>query len=302
MLSVWRLQLLREVARRGTIAAAAAAVNLTPSAVSQQLAALEREVGTDLLERVGRTVRLTDAGWITVRHADAIASAIASAESELAGIRDVVTGDFRVAAIPTAARAVMPSVMTALSQTYPALRVSLRDYESPESLAALRLGEIDLAVVDEYDEPVVTAAAGPERHHLLADLTRVALPRDHHLAAGPLRLADLRDEYWIMDAEDSSFFRVAQRACRASGFEPRVRSHCRDYAVIIALVEAGLGVAILPGLALHDRRVRALVRPTDPPLVRHLVAVVNPERRAHPAVAATLAELRRFGEQYVQPS
>ena len=300
VLSVARLQLLREVARRGTITAAAAAMNLTPSAVSQQLAALEREVGTELLERVGRSVRLTDAGWLTVRHADAIAAAIAAAESELAGIRNHVTGDFRVAAIPTAARAIMPSVLTALGHAYPALRVSLRDYEAPESLAALRLGEIDLAVVDEYDEPAVTGAGGPERHVLLADLSRIALPPGHGLGTGPVRLADLRDEYWVMDAEDSSFFRITLRACRANGFEPRIRSHCRDYAVILALVEAGLGVALLPGLALRDRSVRAGICPTEPPLARHLVAVVNPERRAHPAVTATLAELRRFGASYAQ--
>ncbi len=298
MLSVWRLQLLREVARRGTIAAAANAMNLTPSAVSQQLAALEREVGTDLLERVGRSVRLTDAGWLAVRHADAIVTAIATAEAEMATIRRVVTGDFRIAAFPTAARALMPPVMASLSRLYPALRLALRDLEVNESLAALRLGEIDVAIIDEYDGVDADRDPATERHDVLRDPIYLALPLGHRLAHGAVTLADLRDEYWIMDAENSHLFQTALRACRASGFDPHIRSHCKDFGVIVALVEAGLGVAMLPGLALHDRTVRAVIRPTDPPLVRSVAAAISPERRAHPAVATTLSELDRFGRTY----
>ncbi len=300
MLNVWRLQLLREVARRGTIAAAAQAMSVTPSAVSQQLSVLEQETGTKLLERAGRSVRLTDSGRLLVRHADRIAGAIATAEADLATIREVVTGEFRIAAFPTAARALMPPVMAALGQRYPALRLTLRDLESNESLEALALGEIDLAIVDEYaaGAPRPEAGAALVQHTIVSDPLFLALPRGHALADRPVTLSELADEYWIMDTETSHFFQMALEALRANGVEPHIRSHCKDFSVIIALVEAGVGIALLPGLALHDRKIRAVVMPTRPPLTRTVIAAVSPERSAHPAVATTLDELERVGRSY----
>src|SRR5512143_4294247 len=142
MLGVWRLQLLREVQRRGSVRAAAEAMSITPSAVSQQLAILEQEAGVELLERDGRQVRLTEAALRLVRHADAITGAIAAAEADLATMQRAVTGTLRVSAFPTAARAIMPPVMTALSHLHPELRVTLRDLEADESLTALKNDEI----------------------------------------------------------------------------------------------------------------------------------------------------------------
>lgn len=298
MLNISRLQLLREVARRGTMAAAAAAMSLTPSAVSQQLSILEREAGTDLLERAGRTVRLTDAGRLLVRHADAIMSAIATAEVDLATIRQVVTGEFRIAAFPTAARALMPPAMAALSQLYPALRLSLRDFEVDETVAGLRLGEIDVGIVSEYESPTIRSDFEHERHVVLHDPLYLALPPGHRFADRAVTLYDLRDEYWIMHTESSQFFQMALRACRANGVDPHIRSQCKDFSVILALVASGLGVAIVPGLALHDRPVRAIVRAITPPLQRTVVAMISPERRAHPAVVTMLRELDRIGKGY----
>jgi DNA-binding transcriptional LysR family regulator len=298
MLNLGRLQLLREVSRRGTIAAAAGAMQLTPSAVSQQLAALERETGSKLLERVGRSVRLTDAGRLLVRHADIIATAVAEAEAELAGMREAVTGDFRFSAFPTAARAVMPSVLAALSQRYPDLRLSLRDLEAAESVAALRLGEVDIAIVDEYEGMALPGESAYERHDVLRDPVYIAFPPDRPDSQAPVGLWDLRDEHWIMDAENSRFFEMTLLACRRAGFEPHIRSQCRDFSVIVALVEAGIGIAALPGLALHDRQVRAMIRPTNPPLTRNVVAAISPDRRAHPAVADTFTVPERFGRSW----
>lgn len=300
MLNVWRLQLLREVARRGTIAAAATAMNVSPSAVSQQLGVLERETGTKLLERAGRSVRLTDSGRLLVRHADTIAGAIATAEADLATIREVVTGEFRIAAFPTAARALMPPVMAALGQRYPALRLTLRDLEANDGLEALSLGEIDLAIVDEYEavSPRLEPGSAYEGHTVLVDPLFLALPPGHPLADRSVALSDLADESWIMDTEASHFFQMTLLSLRANGVEPHIRSHCKDFSVIIALVEAGIGVALLPGLALHDRAVRARIRPTRPPLTRTVLAAVSPERRAHPAVLTTLEELDRVGRAY----
>jgi len=305
MLNVWRLQLLRELSRRGSIKAAAEAMSVTPSAVSQQLAILEREAGVELLEKSGRRVRLTDAAVLLVRHADSITGAIAAAEADLASLQRHVTGTLRIAAFPTAARAVMPPVMTALSHRHPALRVTLRDLEAAESLTALQMDEIDIALVDEYDEPVRARPAGLEYCEFLTDPLYLAIPLDSPgptLAGAAVRLADLRDAFWIMDTEDSHLGQVTLRACRASGFEPHVRSNCKDFSVIIALVEAGLGVGMLPGLAIHDRAVRASIHPTDPPLARRIASVIRPERRRHPMIVSALAELERFGATYAPPT
>ena len=295
MLGVWRLQLLREVARRGTVKAAAAAMSLTPSAVSQQLRTLEREAGVALVEHEGRRVRLTEAGLMLVRHADTITDAITEAESALAASRDEVGGSLRVAAFPTAARAILPSIIATLGRRHPALRVTLRDLETEESLTALRMDEVDLAVVDEYDESTRLREVGVDLLPLLRDPIFLALPADRWTGDGPIPLDQLRDDAWIMDTEASAIHQVALRACRGSGFEPHVRSICRDYSVIIALVEAGLGVAVLPGLALRDRPIRARIVAAVPSLERTVLAAVKPARRRHPAVAALLAELRTFG-------
>jgi DNA-binding transcriptional LysR family regulator len=297
MLSVWRLQLLREVSRRGTIKAAAGAMSLTPPAVSQQLAILERETGVDLLEKSGRRVRLTVAGQLLVQHADTITGAIAAAEADLASLQQTMTGTLRVAAFPTAARAVMPAVMTALSHRHPGLRVTLQDLEANESFSALRMDEIDIAIVDEYDEETQVADGGLEVRDFLYDPLFLVLPLDQRPSSA-VSLPQVRDAFWIMARQSSEFCRVTVSACRAAGFEPRIRSHCKDFSVIIALVEAGLGVSILSSLALYDRSIRARVFPTIPPLARRIAAVIRPERRMHPALALMMAELDRFGASY----
>jgi len=291
VLGVWRLQLLREVGRRGTIKAAAAAMSITPSAVSQQLKLLEAEAGVPLLEHHGRAVRLTEAGLALARHADVIVAAMDAAESDLAILRDEVAGTLRVAAFPTAARSLLPGVIAALGGRHPGLTITLRDLETRESLTALRLDEVDLAVVDAYDDAAGPSEPGIDVLPLLRDPIHLALPEARSRGTRPVRLGDLRDDPWIMDTEDSSIFQAITRACHQAGFEPHIRSHCRDYSVIIALVEAGLGVAVLPGLALRDRPIRARVIPVDPPLARTALVAVKRERRHHPAVAAILAEL-----------
>src|SRR5271157_69875 len=255
MLGVWRLQLLREISRRGSIKAAAEAMDVTPSAVSQQLAILEREAGIQLLEKSGRRVRLTDAALRLVRHADTITGAIAAAEAELASLQQVVTGTLRVAAFPTAARAVMPPVMTALSRIHPELRVTLRDLEADESLTALQNDEIDIAIVDDYEDgsrvtdpglevcefmrdPIYLAVAtGPTDRRVAtarglpaddsaasnsgAPATDASIPegpKEGSAPAGEARLDEFREAFWIMDTDNSHLSRVTVRACRALGF------------------------------------------------------------------------------------
>jgi DNA-binding transcriptional LysR family regulator len=323
MLGVWRLQLLREISRRGSVKAAAEAMDITPSAVSQQLTILEREAGVQLLEKSGRRVRLTEAGLRLVRHADTITGAIAAAEADLAVMQQTVTGTLRVAAFPTAARAVMPPVMAALSRLHPELRVTLRDLEADESLTALKNDEIDIAIVDDYGDGSRVADPALEACEFMRDSIYLAtatgtttvkgrapaagavVPTRRRLRAGQARLRgearleEFRDAFWIMDTDNSHLSRVVLQACRRLGFEPHIRSSCKDFSVIIALVEAGLGVGVLPGLALLDRPVRAQVRPIAPPLARRISSVIRPERRSHPMIVSALAELERFGAGYM---
>ncbi len=292
MLGVWRLQLLREVGRRGTIRAAAEALSITPSAVSQQLRILEAEAGVALLQPDGRRISLTEAGQMLVRHADAITAAIDAAEADLAASRAQITGTLRIAAFPTAARAILPGVIAQLGQDHPRLTVTLRDLETAESLAALRLDEVDLALVDVYDEATWIVEPAIELLEVGSDPLYLAAPGEASIGDRPTQLASLAKTPWIMDTEGSNIRGAVVRACARAGFEPQVRAACRDYSVIIALVEAGLGVAILPGLALQDRQIRARITHLTPPMTRRVLIAVKPGRRSHPAIAATLAALR----------
>lgn len=297
MLGIWRLQLLREVARRGLVKEAADAMSITPSAVSQQLALLEREAGMALLVRHGRGVRLTAAGELLVQHTDRITGAIAMAEADLAAMQDEVAGTLAVAAFPTAARTVMPTVMAALGARHPRLRLTLRDLEAHESLPALLLDDVDVAVIDAYDDVSPAVSAELEMHEFLRDPVYLALPPSE-APREAARLEDFRDASWIMDTVASQLFQVALRACRRQGFEPRIRSNCKDFGVIAALVEAGLGVGLLPGLALHGMVVRARICNVEPSLWRSVRVVVRAARRSHPAIVSMLSELNRFGSDY----
>jgi DNA-binding transcriptional LysR family regulator len=216
------------------------------------------------------------------------------------------------------------------------LRVTLRDLEADESLTALQNDEIDIAIVDDYGDgsrvtdpglqvcefmrdPIYLAVAeGAARTKTIgmnvrASAVAAGSPTPRSRSAnkrpraeqarlhGEARLEEFRDAFWIMDTDNSHLSRVTVRACRALGFEPHIRSSCKDFSVIIALVEAGLGVGVLPGLALLDRPVRASVRPISPPLARRISSVIRPERRSHPMIVSALAELERFGATYVPP-
>jgi len=293
MLEVRRLRLLREVAARGTLAAAAEALNFTPSAVSQQLAVLERETGVRLLERSGRRVRLTDAGGRLVEHAELVLAQLEQAEADLARGQKTVRGMVRLGAFPTAARGLVPGAAALLRAAHPDLRVVLHELEPHESLPAVRLGELDVAVIHQYDllprrrEPGVTSTL------LAEDPLSVALPPDHPAAGDAIRLSDLRDERWIGGQPDTSCYAIVLRACALAGYSPEVDFHSNDFSVVLALVEAGLGVALVPDLALRHLTTTAVLRPiAEAPLGRELRVAIRRGSRDRPAVAAAVDALR----------
>jgi len=283
MLDVRRLRLLRDLARLGTIAAVAEALTYTPSAVSQQLAALEREAGVPLLERTGRRVALTAAGAVLVEHAETVFAALERADAALAAARTGLVGPLRIGAFPTAVRTLLPGALVALGRDHPGLELRVRELDPADAPDALRAGQLDVALVHDYDLVPIAPDPALETLPLLDETLYLAVlePRD---------LAGCREEPWIVGSPGTLCHTVALRSCEAAGFVPRVRHHADDFVTVLALVAAGQGVALVPQLAA-----------TDPP--PGVVLVPLPSRRRtrlayrrgagrHPLVSACVAAIR----------
>jgi DNA-binding transcriptional LysR family regulator len=290
MLDVRRLRVLREVATHGSFSAAADALSYTQSAVSQQIAALEREAGSRLVERSARGVRLTDAGRALVSHADAILARLADAEDELQAIAGLRGGRLRVAAFPSACATLMPLAVRRFRELHPGVDLTLLPAEPDDGLRLLRTGEADVALTIEPTF-ACTSPGDVDRIELLDDPMYIMLPGAHPLAArARLRLADLVDEQWMIgttgNCPDASIF---LRACQGAGFEPRVAFHLDDYNAIQGFVAAGMGVSFIPDLALIAVRDDVVVRSlgTRPP-VRRIVATTLSGAFCSPAKAAML--------------
>jgi DNA-binding transcriptional LysR family regulator len=292
MLDVRRLRVLRELAARGTIAAAAEALGYTAPAVSQQLAALEREAGVALLEKNGRRRRLTPAGEELVTRTEGILRELEAAEAALEATTSQVAGVLRCAAFASAHRVLLPKAIATLAERHPDLRVTTRDMEPEDSLPALKLGELDLAIAQEYAFSPNPADPALERTELLDDPVRVALPASHPLAeAARVDLAALEAEPWIAGSEGSFCHAVVIHSTRAAGYEPRLAHITNDFDVSYALVRSGAGVGLVPELA-GPPPPGVVVRPvTGAPPSRRIYAAVRAGSSARPAVAAMLAAL-----------
>ncbi|MEV0233795.1 LysR family transcriptional regulator [Nonomuraea sp. NPDC050786] len=278
MLDPRKLHLLRELARRGTIAAVAEAVTFTPSAVSQQLSALEREAGVPLLERTGRTVTLTPAGHLLVEHAHAVLEQLERASAALAAARGGPSGPLRIGAFPTATRVLLPPALVGLTGAHPGLVPMVSEIDPADVSAALRAGELDVALVHEYDFVPPVTDASIETEPLFSEpmyLTDRA------------SIADARADAWITDRPGTLCHTMAIRACQAAGFEPLVRHHIDDFDTVLAFVAAGQGVALVPRLA-------AIAPPegvtlTRLPLSRRTLAAFRRGNGEHPAIRAAIA-------------
>jgi DNA-binding transcriptional LysR family regulator len=295
MLDVRRLRALREVSERGTIAAAAEALVLTPSAVSQQLSALEREVGEPLVEPNGRTVRLTPAAGVLLEHADVLFAQIERLEADLLHHRGAPRGTVRVAGFATGIAGVVAPAAGRLRAVAPDLRLHVTELETPEAFAALARREVDVVV-----GMVCEGAPGPDdarftRRDLGADPLDVALPADHALAASPsVALAALSDEDWVAPPSGWSCEQVVRAGCAAAGFTPRVHHRSSDWLAVLAMVGAGFGVSLVPRLAQLRPPPGVALRPVAGTVpCRHLFAACRGGAEASPAVAATLDALAR---------
>jgi len=296
-----RLRALEALATHRSVAGAAAALHLTPSAVSQQLAKLEREAGAALTEPAGRGLRLTAAGRMLAEHAADILARVAAARLDLDRLRDEVVGELRVGAIPTSVHALAPATLARLRAAHPDLRVVLADGEAEQTLPAVLAGDLDLAVVENWEGLPAPIPPGTSRARLCDDVIDLLLPTDHPLvgrrsgaeldhgeAPGPVALADVDDLDWVADGNDTRAQSWLLQTLRAQGLEPRVTCRVRGFGMHVELV-AGVGVAALVPRLARPPLPAGVVSATTTPLLRRSIDAVWRTDRGTPAVRAAVA-------------
>jgi DNA-binding transcriptional LysR family regulator len=301
MLDVRRLRVLSEVAACGSFSAAAEALTLTQSGVSQHVAALEREVGLPLVERGTRPVQLTEAGFALSRHATAIFARLDSAEQELGEIAGRRHGRLRFGCFPTALATLMPPAFAQFRRRHPEVQLTVVDDHLHRLAPRLDAGELDLALIYEHEALPDIAARDLDRTPLLDDVYQAVLPASHPLArrSRPLELAELSDEPWIGGAPSSAWYRIISHACRLAGFVPEAGYASDDYIAVQALVAAGLGVSVIPGLAVRHPLPGVAVRPLAAGAPIRQIAAARP-RDAYqgPAVASMLDSLQAAAQAF----
>ncbi|MFC1228074.1 MULTISPECIES: LysR family transcriptional regulator [Streptomyces] len=296
MIEARHLRVLRAVAATGSFSAAARELGCTQPAVSQQMKALEASVGTPLLVRTGREMRMTQAGDALVRHAAGILAGLTAAEEEVAAIAGLRAGRVRLVSFPSGSSTLVPTALAALRGAHPGTRVSLEEAEPPRSVAMLREGDCDVALAFRYE-----GAAGAEEwddlvvRPLLTDRLVALLPERHPLAhRDSLAIGELAEEPWIAGCPRCRGQLV--EVCETAGFIPRIDFATDDYPAVAGLVGAGLGVAVLPQLAIESVRPRGVrTVALEPAVRREIVALTLPDLAQVPAIGATLDQLARAG-------
>ena len=289
MLDVRRLRLLRDLAHLGTIAAVAQARAYTPSAVSQQLAALQRDAGVPLLEHTGRRVSLTPAGMSLVRHTETVLAALEAADAGLAAARTGLAGAVRIGAFPSAVRTLLPPALVALGRDHPALELMVTELDPVAVPGALRDRRLDVALVHDYDIVPVEPDPALDSVPLLDETVFLAVPASAEAGPSGHPVAGARHADWIVASPGTLCHAVTLQTCQAAGFAPRIRHHADDFTAVLALVAAGQGVSLVPALGAAQ----------PPPEVRFLPLPARRRNRiayrrgaaAHPAVAACVAAL-----------
>ncbi|MFI5484831.1 LysR family transcriptional regulator [Micromonospora echinaurantiaca] len=303
-LDLRRLRFLREFEERGTLAAVAAALGYSPSAVSQQLALLEREVGTRLFEKAGRGVRLTDAGQLLARHARVLLSAAEAAEADLAALSGAVRGTVRAGGLQSAARRLLVPAVARLTVEHPQVRAEISELELEQALPGLRLGAVDLMIGDEYDGHPRPRPAGLRFAVLHEEPLKVVLPATHPLArtGGPVPIAMLRSDVWAASDEGTGHHAMVVGTCRSlGGYEPDLRHRSSDADVQLELVRVAAAVALMPLLTLPADDPALAVRDVAEATLRRRLVVVTRDSPPAPALTALLAAVTDQARQ-LEPS
>jgi DNA-binding transcriptional LysR family regulator len=297
MLDLHRLRLLHELHERGTIAAVAEALRFTPSAVSQQLAVLQREAGVPLLERAGRGVRLTDAALVLVAHAAALLERADLAEAELAAASGTVAGRGRIASFQSVGVHLAVPAMQALAREAPGLRCEYVEAEPEWALPALALGDVDLVIADEWEHLPLARPDGLTREDILRDPVEVVLPEDHPVLGrhdGAVPLAELEGEEWTAGHPGTPWQTMVERTCRRlGGFEPDLRHRTNDAVLSLALVAGGRAVTLLPALVDPGGQPGIAVRPiAEGSVNRNILMATRAADAGRPSVQALREAIR----------
>lgn len=299
MLDVRRMRVLREVAACGSFSAAAESLNFTQSAISQHVAALERETGVQLVERGARGVRLTEAGRALVDHADVILARIESAEEELAAIAGLRGGRLRLICFQSAGATLVPRAVAEFHQRHPSVELGMLEAEPHDAALRLKAGEVDLALVYDHEAMLSPLAAELELEHLIDDTYDAILPAEHPLAKRrKLKLADLAEEPWVASSSMAGCRQITEHVCREAGFAPKIAFENDETMAVQALVAAGVGVSLLPRLALTTVHPGVAVRNLSDAPARRIWAARLSEGYRSPAVDAMLQILRDVAAEF----
>ncbi|GHD06579.1 LysR substrate-binding domain-containing protein [Zhihengliuella salsuginis] len=294
MLDIRRLRLLRELSIRGTLIEVAEELNYSPSSVSQQLSALEKEAGVQLLRRVGRQVQLTPQAHVLVAHTEELLASLELTEAALAASQTEVTGTVRVAVFQTATLALMPGALRRLRLNYPEVRVIMFQHEPETALRDTWAREFDLVVAEQYPGHAARHHPGLDRRPLLRDVIRLAVPGNPDSPEEFFRVDRLEDTAhlpWVMEPRGSAVRHWATQACRIAGFEPEIRYESADLQAQVRLVESGNAVALLPDLIWTQRDTTARLLDLQELPRREVFTSIRDSTASHPAVAAVRAAL-----------
>ncbi|MBB4913178.1 LysR family transcriptional regulator [Streptosporangium saharense] len=302
MLDLNRLKALHAVAVYGSVGAAADALMVTPSAVSQQLAKLERETGATLLERNGRGVRLTDAAGLLADHAERILALVETAEADFEALRGAVVGRLSIGAFPTAARGLLPAALAHLQRRHPDLRLQLHEREPERQLREVSRGELDLAVVQDWMNRPLAVPEGLSRAMLFDDVADAILPSCHPLAdRQEIELSELSGERWISSSPGTICHDWLVYTLRSAELEPDIACMADEYPTHLALVAAGQGCAIIPRLGRDFVPAGVRIVPLRPRPIRKIYALWRTDAARRPAIRAAVEALRIAAEPH-QPA
>jgi DNA-binding transcriptional LysR family regulator len=300
MLSPTRLRVLVEIAERGSFSSAADALDYTQSAVSKQVSGLEREVGTQLIVREVRPVRLTAAGEVLARHARTLLAGLGAAEAEVEAITALQAGRLRIGTFSSAGATLVVQAVATFRRRFPLVELSLLEAGRDNLVDRVRSGDLDMAVVFDFPALDLTVDHGIDGYHLLDDPHDLILHPEHRLArARRVTFTDLRDEDWLFPTlgPDSPTQRLFTAACTAAGYEPRIVFRVNDCEMYQALISAGVGVGFLPRIALHPVHPGVVVKPVEGAPGRRILALGLPGMRS-PASAAFLELLQDYAAAY----
>jgi DNA-binding transcriptional LysR family regulator len=294
MLDVRRLSLLNDLAHLGTIAAVAKARTFTPSAVSQQLAALEREAGVQLLERSGRRVVLTPAGLVLVKHAEVVLAALEEAGAAMAATRTELSGPLRIGGFPTAVRTLLPGALVLLGKEHPGLELMVTELDPVDAPEALRERRLDVALVHDYDIMPDSPDDSFDDCPLLEETVFLAVPA----GTGTKGVRSTKDTPWIAGSPGTVCHGVALQLCRSAGFTPQIRHHADDFAAVLALVAAGQGVSVVPQLATANAPAGVELLPL--PAHRRTRVTYRSGASTHPAISAFVTAIKASTADYLR--